>query len=158
MVPREVNRATAPAQHGPRVPHVAGDNVALLAVVLFALVGFVTVLAVFIYDVFAPPSPPPRSEHEAAWWRGCRQTRVGAYGLLLVCFLLFGCVLLWFVVHSTSCAALAPSVYRAACLVLVVWFGMLIVAVAVAALFCVDCCCCSARLRITIDVLEEGRA
>ena len=127
-------------------------------VVLFALVGFVTVLAVFIYDVFAPPSPPPRSEHEAAWWRGCRQTRVGAYGLLLVCFLLFGCVLLWFVVHSTSCAALAPSVYRAACLVLVVWFGMLIVAVAVAALFCVDCCCCSARLRITIDVLEEGRA
>ena len=53
-------------------------------VVLFALVGFVTVLAVFIYDVVAPPSPPPRSEHEAAWWRGCRQTRVGAYGLLLV--------------------------------------------------------------------------
>lgn len=111
---------------------------------LFSVAGLVLTILSFLHDMFAGPTPPPRSHYEAALWRGRRQVTVIGVSLLLMCLLGWGIALGYFTLLSDECARHDPSLYNIA-LLLVTLLGL----IAVLALL-LGCC-------IVLDCFISGR-
>jgi len=114
-------------------------------ILVFAVVGVVGTLYLFISDLFSAPLPPPRSAYEVKKWKVKRQIRVCSYLLLFALFCVWGGFFMYFSLSMPECAESAPSLHRLSLLLLLLFLVLI-------GLAGIMCCC------VTVDCCVSGRA